>query len=186
MSDPLAFYTDSQVFLEARCFYDEVYPTLKSLACLMRCQQCMHAAMLTMTTDKPASRAGPLADGPANMAYAQDFTCPEICRMEAGRTSSSENIDAMAHDVWGLGYLLCWLLTGCTCFSPPDKTWEAVCKQHDEWVSLQQILLCFMLFTAACMTGRQRLLIWSLWYGPHFSYRVVKCLAPLHDYTWLA
>lgn len=109
------------------------------------------------------------------MAYSQDFTCPEICRIEAGRDPSSEHIDAMAHDVWGLGYLLCWLLTGCTCFSPPDKSWEAVCKQHDEWVSLQQMLLCFILFTAACMTGRHCLSIWPLWSGSHTS--PTECLA---------
>ena len=120
------------------------------LSMCMHCQQFMHATMVTMTIHKPGYCAGPMADAPGDMAYSLDFTCPEICRIEAGRAPICEHIDAMAHDVWGLGYLLCWLLQGCTCFTPHDETWETVYKQHDGWVRLQQILLCCMLcFTAA-------------------------------------
>ena len=69
--------------------------------------------------------AGPLAHAPLNMAFSTDFASPEVCSIKAGHAPESGHVDAMAHDVWGLGYLLCWLMTSSCYFSTHKATWEA-------------------------------------------------------------
>ena len=84
--------------------------------------------------------AGPFEDALVNLAYSMDFACPELCRISSLQAPASGCFNAMAHDVWGLGYLLFWLLTGRTYFA--EDTWEAMCNKHDEWVSCPRSLLC--------------------------------------------
>ena len=90
--------------------------------------------------------AGPFDEAPINISYSPDFACRELSRIESEQAPGSGYFDAMAHDVWGLGYLLCWLLARVTYFTPPENTWEAVCIKHEEWVSHP----CLLLELAAC------------------------------------
>ena len=80
--------------------------------------------------------AGPFEDAPINLAYSMDFACPELCRIKSAQAPRSGCLSALAHDIWGLGYLIFWLLTGCSYFQ--ESTWEGMCQRHDEWVSPKQ------------------------------------------------
>lgn len=54
----------------------------------------------------------------------------------------------MAHDIWSLGYLMYWLLTGKVYFTTQVEEWEAVCKAQDVWVSVKSELC--KLFNRLC------------------------------------
>ena len=81
---------------------------------------------------------------PENFSFSADFLCPEMCGIKAGRASCCELVDATAHDVWSLGYLMLWLLTGLGYFSAENAegniTPDAVYERQDDWVSYSCML----------------------------------------------
>lgn len=73
-----------------------------------------------------------------NLTYSRDCTCPEIARAEAAGGDSQEYIQAVAQDVWSLGYLLLHLLTDSIYFtkrnSSPGQEWHDLVSLHNDWV----------------------------------------------------